>query len=605
MTEPEGRTWRPADLLWVAAWFALVTGLAEGSVLAFRYVVLDQFTWSSKHIMWMAPAAYLFFFGAPVAVLALVAWLFPRFTRRWWCAGLAAGCALVAGACFLRLLSLQRIHVAAILLLAAGLAVQVGRRFADPAGRALILVRRTTPWLALVVALVGGSTTAWWAMAERRAIAALSPAAPNAPNVLLLILDTVRAASLSLYGYSRPTTPELDRFARRGVVFERAISTAPWTLPSHAAMFTGRLPRELSTGFRQRLDGTHPTLAEVFRGSGYLTSGFVANQYYTTYQSGLARGFVHYEDFLTTPKQILLSAELGQWISDWHGKLILRTSDWKGAPAVNAEFLRWLSRTGGQGRPFFAFLNYMDGHLPYHTPEAIERRFQGSGNGKADRYDAAIVSLDQGLGNLLVGLEVRGLLEHTIVVIASDHGEQVGEHGLDNHGNSLYLQLLHVPLVIVWPGRVPEGRRVAEPVSLRDLPATILELCGVAAPLPGHSLSPRWTAGAPVGDTLLLAEVERHPTGLANWPNRKGPMQALLAGPYHYIREGDGRELLFNYWEDPAEEHDLVGSPDEVARLEEFRAALERVNLTRTPEARSIVPALRVRLDSLLNPPPS
>lgn len=572
-TAVAGRNARWSDVFWVACWIALLAGFAEAAILAFRLLVQHHFIWSSKHFVWMAPASYLAFFAPPAAAAALAGRLWPRLVRPWWPRVVAGLGVFVAVACLLRMASLQRLHPVAIVVLAAGVAVQASRLFADPSGRTIVMVRRSTRWLAAAIVLLGGGTSAWWVFAERRAMAGLPAATAGAPNVLLLILDTVRAASLGLYGYGRGTTPELDAFARRGVVFDRAVSVAPWTLPSHAAMFTGRLPHDLSTGFLRPLDASAPTLAETLRDQGYLTAGFVANESYCSYQTGLNRGFLHYEDYPVTPKQILLGSELGQLITEWRSKLILRTGDAKPAALINGDFLAWLSKARDQtpGRPFFAFLNYMEAHLPYRsTRPGFDLRFRGSGNAKADRYDAAIASLDQDLGHLFRELESRGLLANTVVIIAADHGEQLGEHGLDDHGNSLYFQLLHVPFIIVG-GSAPAGLRVTEPVSLRDLPATVLAFAGAPQRLQGQPLQRLWSGGT--ADSVLVAEVERHPTGLSMWPNRKGPMQAVLRGSWHYIRESDGREQLFDYWADPAEEHDVAGTPAGAAALPALRAA--------------------------------
>src|SRR5262249_1413595 len=131
------------------------------------------------------------------------------------------------------------------------------------------------------------------------------PAPPRgAKNVLLIVLDTVRAQSLSLYGYSRDTTPNLRRIAARGVRFDQALSTAPWTAPSHASMFTGRWPHELSIGWSRPLDATHPTLAEFLSARGYKTAGFVANTTYCSYETGLDRGFARYDDYDVTPRTV-------------------------------------------------------------------------------------------------------------------------------------------------------------------------------------------------------------------------------------------------------------------------------------------------------------
>lgn len=133
------------------------------------------------------------------------------------------------------------------------------------------------------------------ALKEHRAVAGLVPPATHAPNVLIIVMDAVRAPNLSAYGYARRTTPKLERFAERSVRFERAIVTAPWTLPSHASMFTGRYPHEMSADWEVPLDATDPTLAEVLRDRGYITAGFVANYIYGQPEFGLSRGFVHYE----------------------------------------------------------------------------------------------------------------------------------------------------------------------------------------------------------------------------------------------------------------------------------------------------------------------
>ncbi len=161
----------------------------------------------------------------------------------------------------------------------------------------LRLVRRTVPLLAgalLTIMLVTIGGRAW---SEHRAAAALPPAPAGARNVLLIVWDTVRAGNLSLYGYERPTTPNLERLAGRGVRFDLAFSTSSWTLPAHASLFTGRWPHELGVDWKSPLRDDVPTLAEYLAAHGYDTAGFAANLDYCTRETGLARGFAHYEDF--------------------------------------------------------------------------------------------------------------------------------------------------------------------------------------------------------------------------------------------------------------------------------------------------------------------
>ena len=203
------------------------------------------------------------------------------------------------------------------------------------------------------------------------------------------MLDTVAAEHLSLHGYKRPTSPTIDELAARGIRFDRAQATSSWTLPSHASMFTGRWPHELSAGWLTPLDGTYPTLAEFLGSRGYATAGFVANYSYCASDSGLARGFAAYQDYifprLTAFKtaalvdrsvdglqavERFLEDRLDIDIFEGAGERLWRlfNADRKEAAVVNREFLDWLSRRRQPERPFFAFLNYFDAHSPYELP---------------------------------------------------------------------------------------------------------------------------------------------------------------------------------------------------------------------------------------------
>ncbi|MGH7505526.1 MAG: sulfatase [Longimicrobiales bacterium] len=445
---------------------------------------------------------------------------------------------------------------------------------------------------------------------RRRAFAALPGADAGAPNVLLIILDTVRAASLSLYGYGRPTTPNLERLAARGVVFERALATSPWTLPSHGTLFTGRYPHELSANWKTALGERYPTLAEVLAGRGYVTAGFVANPFYGSYEYGLDRGFVHYEDFVVSLGQTLNSASLGAFVlagrpgfSHNFFRRVLHNYEYLGrkkADDITADFLDWLG--AGRDRPYFAFLNYMDAHVPYTPPRDLAERFgvrpplplvdritgdrsslteeeRRAGDHDRNRYDASIASLDRELGALFDELDRRGALDNTLVVITSDHGEHLGEKGIYGHANSLYMQNLHVPLMLWQPDRVPEGgARIADIVSLRSLPATILDLIGAddETRIPGESLAGLWQSAHAPSDPLL-ASVRKGINVREDLPIAKGDLYALVAGARHYIRNPDGSEELYDLAADMADATALGATPEAVRVRGVLRARLEQL----------------------------
>lgn len=197
--------------------------------------------------------------------------------------------------------------------------------------------------------------------------------------------------------------------------------------------------------------------------------------------------------------------------------------------------------------------------------------------------------MDGQIGRLLNELEARGALENTIVVITSDHGEQFSEHGLSGHSNSLYSELVRVPLLISWPGRVPEGQRTPAAASLRSLPSTLIELAGVGDrhPFPAPSLRPLWEPAAPDAEgptpferATAFAQVDisgfqEHPGPLA-----RGPLRAVVQGRWHYIRNGDAVEELFDTVADPEQERNLAADPEHLPVLRRMRAALREAALS-------------------------
>jgi arylsulfatase A-like enzyme len=432
--------------------------------------------------------------------------------------------------------------------------------------------------------------------------------------VLLVVLDTVRADRLSLYGYPRPTSRTLERLAKVGLRFDRARAAAPWTLASHASLFTGRWPHELDAKWMHPLSERYPTLAENMGEIGYATAGFVGNTFYCSYDSGLDRGFTHYDDYALGKLDALrtlvlldralkavpgILTTLGQFLPTGPSlplqQLMLRQvafADRKDAGVVNREFLDWLAQRSGSSRPFFVFLNYADAHAPYVLPPGAPYRFgvvpqtemdflfllegwlevdkrmlsqQGRALGR-DSYDNCLAYLDDRLGELFDELERRGVLDKTLVIVTADHGEGLGEHDLFDHGESLYRPEIRVPLVIVLPKRRSRSPGVVDQfVSLRDLPATIEDLVRLSKrkePFPGVPLSRFWReqeaseANPTPGDVVLSELTAPNPIdpNQGRSPARRGALVSLTEGDFVYIvNQGDGAEELFDERNDPGE----------------------------------------------------
>ncbi len=301
----------------------------------------------------------------------------------------------------------------------------------------------------------------------------------------------------------------------------------------------------------------------------------------------------------------------GKWLLEHTlGKIDLRARKWialesRGAAELDTAFLAWLSRRRSD-RPFFAFLNYFDAHEPYVPPPEYEGCFGIRPTSAADYeflmdfvgvvksgrkerdilmardwYDDSIAYLDEQLGRLLRRLESERLLDNTVVIITSDHGEGFGDHGTVGHSYGVYLEEIGVPLVILAPG-APASRAVRKPVSLRDLPATVVDLLGLSSvsPFPGGSLAAHWRdapgqTGAPtslafseqVDSTALESDLPRI-------PGRSTFQMSVIAAGHHYIRTGKGKEQLFDLTADRYERVDLMAQPAGESRVNSFRRLL-------------------------------
>jgi hypothetical protein len=383
-----------------------------------------------------------------------------------------------------------------------------------------------------------------------------------------------------------------------------------------------------------RLGTKFPTLAEHLGSRGYATAGFVANVQYCSYEFGLDRGFAHYEDYVLEPMTPLrmcylgnlalkaafhlgwtLSANLGaipflphKDSSVWR---ILNSDPRIDAGSINREFLDWLSRRREPTRPFFAFLNYFDAHSVYMLPPGTPYRFGRPPKTESDVnllvewfyldklglppyylnlardcYDSCLGYLDEKLGELFDELKRRGVLDRTLVIVTSDHGEGLGEHNLFFHGESLYRTEIRVPLVIVPPGQ-NRSVNVSETISLRGLPATIVDLTGqgTGAPFPGRSLTELWQDPRPgrlspdgEGAISELASPNPYDPNQGRSPVHRGALASIAEGDYVYIRnEGDGSEELFNERDDPIEVDNQALSGAAQAVKRRLRADLDRM----------------------------
>jgi arylsulfatase A-like enzyme len=584
------------DVLTLSAAIAVLVGVIHVVVVEVQLHVFHLLTWTSREFVWMAPLGYLICFIAVALPIIAMHVVLPRLmTFR-----IAAVLLLALGALSLLFLY-QRIEPTAQVLLALGLGIQ-GARLVD--GRreyVMARARRIVVWGGTGVAAAGLLAAGGREVSERLAMSRRTPVDAGLPNVLLIIFDTVRASSMGLYGSLRPTTPVLEQLARESTVFDAAFPTAPWSLPSHASLLTGLWPTQAKGDYFRPIDGNVKTLAERMRDRGYATGGFAANTGYVGHETGLQRGFLHFEDYPVNGQQLMLSPTLtrtksGLNIVDavlkrqkWYlraafeepGLRVAVTSpDPLSAGEIARRFLSW--RDGLDHGPYFAMLNFMDAHDPDKGPTEFRTRFD-RGKEKLDQYEGAIAYMDSVVGTIVDSLKRRGELDRTILIVTSDHGDAFGEHGVQGHGKPMFLPVVHVPLLVRMPGRAPAGVRVAQVVSLRDIPATVVDLTRDPSPtVPGVSLARAWeTPPRPTSPVLLEnAHYTRHGQNLGGAGRA---MKGWIDSTWHYIRFGDGSEMIFAWKSDPGELNDRAGSPEGRAAICRSRRQISNVLGVRFP----------------------
>ena len=589
--------------LWlVVAWLASFFGTVKTVSLALTYFVLHRLVHAGPDFIWKVPLGLLLILAILALPIGIVRWLVRPLRGGTWPITLLGS---IAGFDFG--LNIPGIHPLAAAILGIGLGVQFARLTVHNPVLAGRWGRRTLFLFASLILLATTAVVGRQILEERRLAAALPPIDPEAPNVLLIILDTQRAMSMSAYGYEALTTPTLERLAASGVRFAQAYSTAPWTLPSHGSIMTGHWAHELSTAWDEPLDETYPTLAEELSRLGYVTGGFTANVLNTAVETGIARGFSHYEAHQYSVASALRSTQLGERLTTdrWVLALFGRYEEFgrKTAPHVSAEFLRWTDSR--RDRPFFAFLNYFDAHDPYPAPAPFDSLFgvsrtrerpemlQRQATGwTADQvavqrkaYEASIAFVDHQLGLLFDELRARGRFDNTLIIVTSDHGEEFHEHGFMQHGNSLYRAAVHVPLIMSYQRQLPAGATVTAPVSLRALPVTIMDLLGAAnrSRFPGQSLLP-YVKATPPNPEPVLSWVDDLDTQPEWYPVHNGPVKSVCIGQHRYIVDARGREELYSI-NDPLEQHNLATDPAFADSLVAYR--IVAAGMRRSPPSTS------------------
>ena len=351
-------------------------------------------------------------------------------------------------------------------------------------------------------------------------------------NVLLITMDTTRADHLGSYGYSGIRTPVLDGLAAEGVRFRNVTAQCPLTLPSHCSIFTGTYP--FVHGVRDNggfyLEPEKVTLAEVLKSKGWTTSAFVG-AFVLDSRWGLDQGFDYYYDNFDFAK---------------YKKISLDSVQREGGEVVKA-FFDWLETNGD--RRFFSWLHFYDPHTPYEPPEPYKSEYGGRPWGL---YDGEIAYVDSLIGKVIDKLREKRILDKSIVIIAADHGESLGEHGESSHAFFIYDATVSVPLILRLPEGNPTARTIDGQVENVDIMPTLLELLGVPIPkdVQGESLAPLLSGGRHRADRMAYSE-SYYPRYHYGWSE----LRSLRTARYKYIQAP--RPELYDIVWDPGEENNI------------------------------------------------
>ena len=446
------------------------------------------------------------------------------------------------------------------------------------------------------------------------AVEAQTPAGGARPNIVFILIDTLRADHLPLYGYSRDTAPQLSAFASRGTAFTQMYAQASSTRPSVATLFSSLYPSTHQVHYeRDFIPDSATLLAEVLRSGGYRTFGASANANVSP-TFGYSQGFEEFRVWRTeSPFRLTL---LGRTAEDALGPTRLghllqeRQDIVPVAGAITDMTLDWAARHASER--MFLYVQYIDPHEPYRPPAPFDQSFdytkqpQRRAGGvdpvtllapgrnaeqvarTLDQYDGEILYTDGEMGRLLDRLEALGVLKDAIVIVTADHGEEFYDHGKNSHGRSAYEEVLRVPFVIRWPGRVPAGRMYETTAGLIDVMPTLLDLVGLEGPaaMQGVSLAPSLVGGVAPTPRRLFAQVSQDTFSMEMVREGSEKLVRHTRGPL------TGRHELYDLARDPLERTDLAArSPARVTALGEHLDALHTVSV----HAAAQVPAAKLK----------
>jgi arylsulfatase A-like enzyme len=410
-----------------------------------------------------------------------------------------------------------------------------------------------------------------------------APAGDDSPNVLLITIDTLRADHMGTYGHDVPTTPAVDRLAAEGATFEHAYSPMGTTSPAHATLFTARQP--LAHGLVRNgltLLEEETTLAEILTDHGYQTAGFVS-AFPVSQRFGFGQGFEIFDDHFEGSKPTFL-------IDNWAGIDVGGAFDRRGVVTTDAA-VAWLEGRGDP-RSLFLWVHLFDPHSPYSAPPGFVRTAFADYSGEPSSYDAEIRYADEQVSRLVAAFEAVSPVS-TLIVVASDHGEGLLDHGWPFHNRYLYEEEVRIPLIFRWPGRIPAGLRLAQPAHLVDVLPTLTALLGIShderEPGDGMDLSPflaRERRPAPDLERVLWFQRPYY-TRDAPKPYRSPELVTdgygfgLRRGRWKYMeRPRVAQHELYDLEEDAKEQRNLApGSPRRVRRLSRLLGEWRRQQL--------------------------